>query len=236
MRAVLAVLLSGCVTWSVSEREVELQPLYRYRLELRDDVVSGRAAVEPGGTIAFALALDHACVLIPQMARHEYITYAARPTALSITAMLVGSLGFMVVAAMPTLAAVAIDLGASTVAVGVPATALLTTRSYVTRETFDPKPIDAVGERSPAPCRGIDPIAELGGLELITPWGVRSNAAFDRDGVAHFAIDWKMAPENDYRLASPWTVIATKRAISGHWHFGQGDVDRMRALIRFRTQ
>ncbi len=232
---VVVVLVTGCMKWSVIDREVDHAPLYRYRLTLRDDLLSGRAKLRDDGTIEFALALDHACALVPQLSTHRYVTYERELTKPAAVALLVGVTALTVAgfAALsdPMPSWVGYTAGIGGVMFAVPLVMTLAGQKVATRETIDAKPIDGLETRA-APCRGIDPIAALGELELVTPWGVRVVAPIDRDGVARFVVDWSVAPENEYRLAAAWTVMATRSRISGTWRFSTADATRALGIVR----
>jgi hypothetical protein len=232
---VVVVLVTGCMKWSVIDRVVEHAQLYRYRLTLRDDLLSGRAKLRDDGTIEFALALDHACTLVPQLSTHRYVTYERELTTTAAIALTVGAAALTVAsfAAVSEVQGswVGYTAGIGGVTFAVPVVMWVAGHKQVTRETIEPKPIDGRETRS-APCRGIDPIAALGELELVTPWGVRVVAPIDRDGVARFVVDWSVAPENEYRLAAAWTVMATRSRISGTWRFSTADATRALGMVR----
>ena len=236
MRACVAVVvLAGCMKWSVIDRELDHQPRYRYRMMLRDDILSGRATVRADGVIEFALALDHACTLVPQLSTHHYVTYERGLTTPATVAFALG-LTALTVAGMAAFSDVQDRWVGYTAAISgamvvVPTVMALAGHKVVTRETVDAKPVDGL-ETRPAPCRGIDPIAELGPLELVTPWGIRVVAPIDRDGIARFVIDWAVAPENEHRLAAAWTVMATRQHVSGTWRFSTADAERMLGIVR----
>jgi hypothetical protein len=249
LAVVVALAASACATWRVAERSDEREPIDRFRIVLRDDLVSGRATLAADGSIEFALAIDHACVRIPQLAVHHVTTYYRRPSGLAFAALGIGTAAVLASAAgvhatpgpnstdMPGVdswALASAGVGSALFIGTLAVMAAASTAEPVTRETTDLALVDAplADGRAPGRCEAIDPIAELGGLELATPWGTRAAAAFDERGVARFAVDWSAVPDDFVGLGSGWTVRATRRPVGGTWWFARDDVERMQALIR----